>query len=74
MRYLYIGKGSVAIGSHCNINVNAILGITGNSGISRTVDGAVEGIVGDSLVFITSMSLTLKLKRYSQVLKMLIVQ
>ena len=42
---LYIGKGGVAIGSHCNVNVNAILGITGNSGISRTVDGAVEGIV-----------------------------
>ena len=33
------------VGSHCNVNVNAILGITGNSGISRTVDGAVEGIV-----------------------------
>ena len=40
-----VDKGGVTIGSHCNVNVNAILGITGNSGIPRTVDGAVEGIV-----------------------------
>ena len=42
---LYIGKGGVAIGSHCNVDVNTILGITGNSGISRTINGTVEGIV-----------------------------
>ena len=38
---LYICKGGVTIGGHCNVNVHAILGVTGNSGISRTIEGVV---------------------------------
>ena len=41
----YICKGGVAISGHCNVNVHAILGITGNSSVSCTVDGTIEGVV-----------------------------
>ncbi len=66
---LYISEVGVAVGGHCYVNVDAICRITGNGGVACAVDGAVEGKSGDSLVFITSMLLTLNLKRYSRFLK-----